>query len=73
MSESGTKPGCDCGCMGAGPALTDFLRRVGPSDAVSQHFRNAHLEMMKGLRTFLDEQIEKRSKPPSHGTRITVE
>ncbi|HUR32582.1 MAG TPA: hypothetical protein VM032_02235 [Vicinamibacterales bacterium] len=75
MSESGTKAGCNCGCMGAGPMLTQFLRTLGPSDQVSQHFRNAQLEMMKGLRAFLDEQIAARSttRGPAPGTRITVE
>ena len=43
----------------------------------SQHFKNAQLEVMKGLRTFLDEQIAARSAATSgtaaHGTRIVVE
>lgn len=74
MTETGTKT-CDCGCMGAGPMLTHFLRTLGPSDTVSQHFKNAQLEVMKGLRAFLDEQIATRSAAanPSHGTKITVE
>ena len=77
MSETGPKTGCDCGCMGAGPMLTHFLRTLGPSEQVSQHFKNAQLEVMKGLRTFLDEQIASRGAsapaPATHGTRITVE
>jgi hypothetical protein len=61
--------------MGAGPMFTQFVRSLGPSDAVSQHFKNAHLEVMKGLRAFLDEQIKARSTAasPTQGTRITVE
>jgi len=61
--------------MGAGPMLTQFLRSIGPSEQVSQHFRNAQLEVMKGLRAFLDEQIAARSADTgaTHGTRITVE
>ena len=76
MSDTETKTGCDCGCMGAGPLLSQFLRNLGPSSAVSQHFKNAHLEVMKGLRTYLDEQIKAHSAAtasPSQGTRITVE
>ncbi len=77
MTETGHKTGCDCGCMGAGPLLTQFLKSLGPSDQVSQHFKNAQLEVMKGLRTFLDEQITARSaaanSSASHGTRIVVE
>lgn len=73
MSDGQTKTRCDCGCMGAGPLLTDVLRRLGPSDAVRQHFTNAHLEMLKGMRAFLDEQIAARTAPPSQGTRIPVD
>ncbi|MEQ1729483.1 MAG: hypothetical protein ABL982_14000 [Vicinamibacterales bacterium] len=76
MSETGPKTGCDCGCMAAGPMLTQVLRTLGPSEEVSQHFKNAQLEVMKGLRAFLDEQINARSAQPahaSHGTKITVE
>ena len=77
MTETGHKTGCDCGCMGAGPLLTQFLKSLGPSDQVSQHFKNAQLEVMKGLRTFLDEQIAARSGAASgtasHGTKIVVE
>ncbi len=39
MSETDTQTPCDCGCRGAGPLLTAFLRRLAPSEAVSQHFR----------------------------------
>lgn len=77
MSETNPKSGCECGCMGAGPMLTQILKSLGPSDQVSHHFRNAQLEVMKGLRAFLDEQIAARSgnqdAPASHGTRIVVE
>ncbi|MBI2689309.1 MAG: hypothetical protein HYX27_23640 [Acidobacteria bacterium] len=69
MSQETTK----CGCHGAGPLVTEFLRKLGPSDDVSQHFRNARLEILKGLRAMLDEQIEGMSKPPKQGTKITVE
>ncbi len=77
MTETGPKTGCDCGCMGAGPMLSQFLRTFGPSEHVSNHFKNAQLEVMKGVRAFLDEQISARSGAkhggPAHGTRIVVE
>ncbi len=73
MSDTGTQTSRDCGCRGAGPALTDFLRRFGPSETVSHHFHTAHLEVLKGLRALLDEQIAAKSARPSQGTRITVE
>ena len=73
MSETDTQTPCDCGCRGMGPLVTAFLRRLAPSEAVSQHFQAAHLEVLKGLRALLDEQIAARSEPPRHGTKISVE
>ena len=77
MSDTNAKSGCDCGCMGTGPMLTQILKSLGPSDQVSHHFKNAQLEVMKGLRAFLDEQIAARSgaqdASASQGTRIVVE
>ncbi len=86
MSEQHTKTTCDCGCMGAGPALTQVLRHLGPSAEVRQHFSNAHVEILKGIRAFLDEQIAAHSSnrpgestqaghpgSATHGTRIPVE
>jgi len=71
MSDSGARS--DCYCMGAGPMLTEVLRRFGPSESVSQHFRTAQLEVLKGLRAMLDEQISARSEPSRQGTKIPVE
>lgn len=77
MNDQSAKKTCDCGCMGAGPALTEVLRRLGPSDEVRRHFSAAHVEILKGIRAFLDEQIAAHSHghpaPGSHGTRIPVE
>lgn len=73
MSGTNTPTPCDCGCRGAGPLLTAFLRRLAPSEAVSQHFQAAHLEVLKGLRALLDEQIAASSEPPRQGTKISVE
>ena len=70
MSNSETKTRCNCGCMGAGPLLTDVLRRLGPSDAVRQHFTNAHLEVLKGIRAFVDEQIAARGAEAARGTHV---
>lgn len=64
---------CDCGCMGMGPLMTEMVKKLCPSDEVSQHFRAARLEVLKGLRAMLDEQIASASEPPTHGTKIPVE
>lgn len=64
---------CNCGCMGVGPIVTEFARKLGPSEEVSQHFRAARLEILKGLRAMLDEQINGMADPPKHGTKFSVE
>jgi len=64
---------CNCGCMGAGPLVTEFVKKMGPSEEVSQHFKAARLEILKGLRAMLDEQIAGLQEPPKHGTKISVE
>jgi hypothetical protein len=46
---------------------------LAPSETVSQRFQAAHLEVLKGLRALLDEQIAARSEPPRQGTKISVE
>ena len=73
MSDTDKQAPCDCGCRGTGPMLTAFLRRLGPSETVSQHFQAAHLEVLKGLRALLDEQISSRSESSRQGTKIPVD
>ncbi len=76
----GTGAAAGCACMGVGPALTvaaaEILKRLAPSPEVSQHFKVAHLEILKGIRAMLDEQIAKQEAPgaaSAQGTRISVE
>lgn len=64
---------CNCGCMGVGPMVTEFAKKLGPSEEVSQHFRAARLEILKGLRAMLDEQITGMNEAPKQGTKFTVE
>lgn len=62
-----------CLCQGLGPALTDFLRRVGPPDEARQHFESARVEVLKGLRSILDKRIEKVTGAKAKGEKIKVE
>lgn len=65
------KQTCDCGCMGAGPALTGLLGRLGPAKA-REHFRSARVEMLKGMRALLDARIERLSRSQTAGAGTTV-
>lgn len=63
-----------CVCMGAGPMLSELLKRLGPDESVRQHFRNARIEVLKGLREMLDRRIAELSKPVQpKGAKVVVE
>lgn len=54
--------------------LKDFLRAIEPPPEAVQHFRNARIEMLKGVRELIDRRIEHASRrSPQHGQKIVVE
>ena len=62
-----------CFCMGAGPELFAMFKKLGP-DSARQHFRNARVEMLKGMRALIDRRIEDISQQAdAKGTKVTVE
>jgi hypothetical protein len=76
-SEPQAKESCEaeetCFCMGAGPELFSMLKKLGP-DSARQHFRNARVEMLKGMRVLIDKRIDDLSESAeAKGTRVTVE
>jgi hypothetical protein len=62
-----------CICQGAGPALSELLRRLGPPGEARRHFQNARVEFLKGLRAVLDARIEQVSKANPKGEKIKVD
>ncbi len=72
MSDANDRPACACG--GAGPMVTEIFKRFGPGTEVMEHFRAAELEVLKGIRAMLDQQIASRSsEAPRQGTKITID
>ena len=51
----------------------DLLRTFAPSDEALGHFRNARVEMLKGLRATIDARIERLSAEHQKGTSVTIE
>ena len=50
------------------------FRPGGPSREAQDHFRNARLEFLKGLRQVIDEKIEKvQGRDRSRGTSVPVD
>ena len=62
-----------CLCYGAGPALSELLRRLGPPEQARRHFDAARLELLKGIRALIDARIEQVSKAHAKGEKIEVE
>ncbi|MEO8025324.1 MAG: hypothetical protein ABI823_02565 [Bryobacteraceae bacterium] len=63
----------NCVCGGAGPSLSDFLRSLGPSASVREHFDKSRIEFLKGLRAIIDNRIAEMSKAEPKGTKVNVE
>jgi hypothetical protein len=59
-------------CDIAAPQLEAFLGHVWPENT-REHFRNARIEMLKGMRSMLDARIEHLSKHDQKGTKVAVE
>ncbi len=59
-------------CDIAAPQIEAFLDHVWPENT-REHFRNARVEMLKGMRSMLDARIEQLSKQDRKGTKVAVE
>ncbi len=62
-----------CFCEGTGPSFSKFARSFGPPESVQQHFRNARIEFLKGIREMIDLKIDRLSRTERRGTKVTVE
>ena len=61
-----------CGCMGMGPQISEMFKQCCP-EATREHFRNSRIEFLKGLRSFIDNRIERLSRQERKGTTVPVE
>ena len=59
-------------CDIAAPQIEAMMDHVWPQNT-REHFRNARIEVLKGMRSMLDARIDHLSKNASKGTRVTVE
>ena len=71
MESTETKqyPTVDAACL----QFKKFLQSLEPSLEVREHFRNARLEVLKGLRQALDNRISDLSRSAETGRKIDVE
>ena len=64
-------PGCFF-CSVAAPQIEAFMDHVWPKNT-REHFRNARIEMLKGMRSMLDARIDRLSKHDAKGTKVSVD
>ena len=60
---------CDC-IRHTLETLSDVIT---PPDSACGHFREARIEMLRGIRAIIDHRIEHLSRAKSTGTRVVVE
>jgi len=60
-------PGCFY-CLNVKP----FFKKVW-SEATEDHFRNARVEFLKGVRSVIDDRLANLSRHEARGTHVTVE
>mgnify|MGYP001356556972 CR=1 FL=1 len=73
-TASAPASGSGCACMGTGPMISELFNRIGPDETTRTHFRNARLEILKGLRHILDQRIADLSATrPSKGSKVVVD
>ena len=62
-----------CFCCGFGPQATAFAGHLW-SKATQDHFRNSRIEFLKGLRSLIDDRIDRLSRPVApKGTTVPVD
>ena len=71
QSTPQAQPGCFF-CTVAGPQLSAMFERCWP-EPTQEHFRNARIEFLKGIRGILDARIDCLSQQAPKGTKLTVE
>ena len=55
------------------PKVSEIIDRMTPPEAVIEHFRNARIEILKGIRELLTHRIESLSNKQTKGTKVNVE
>jgi hypothetical protein len=61
-----------CFCHGAGPRVSNMFRTCW-SEATRDHFHTSRVEFWKGLRSLIDEHIERMSRTKQKGSTVPVE
>ncbi len=60
-------------CARLGAEIDNLLRTLVPSDQAVQHFTNARVEILKGVRAIIDARIEHLAAEERKGVSVRVE
>ena len=60
-----------CGCIRKG--LEAFADAITPPESACGHFREARIEVLRGIREIIDQKIDRLSRRKGGGTRVVVE
>ncbi|MGA7416220.1 MAG: hypothetical protein WBW33_37465 [Bryobacteraceae bacterium] len=72
-SQQSARTGAECFCQQVGEAFRKLGELFTPPEEAEKHFRQARIEMLKGVRGLIDHRIEVLSRSHVRGTKITVE
>lgn len=53
--------------------LEEIAGNFAPPDAACSHFREARIEVLRGIREMIDHKIQRLSREDTRGSRIVVE
>ena len=56
-----------------GAAVDNLVRSVIPSEAAVEHFANARIEVLKGIRAVIDARIDRLSSETKKGVSVSIE
>lgn len=76
MSDGKTadaRPIAEGPCARIGAELDTLLRTLCVSSEAAQHFTNARVEMLKGVRAIIDRRIERLSREDQKGVSVPIE
>jgi hypothetical protein len=75
MDEKQTTSGHAQGCVFCNviaPQIDAVMDHIWP-EGTREHFRNARIEVLKGMRSMLDARIERLAQQEKKGHKVTVE
>ena len=63
----------ECFCRRVGESFDRAADAFTPPESVRKHFRQARIEVLRGIREMIDYRIDRLSREGTQGTRVTVE